>query len=79
MEVDNIEDKEANDYVLCTNCQDTTFEESGVCVECQRDKLRETLRTLAEAAQEITKGEPDRRDYEHLEMETVRAFDLLEK
>ncbi|MFX0194848.1 MAG: hypothetical protein ACFFCW_01905 [Candidatus Hodarchaeota archaeon] len=42
-------------------------------------ETREHLITLAEAVQQIVEGTPDRRDFEHLETEMVRAFDHLEK
>ena len=41
MKVDNIEDKGANDCILCFSCQDSTFEKSGYCLKCQRDMLRD--------------------------------------
>ena len=34
-----LKDKGENDYTLCTGCQATTFEDSGVCLECQRGGL----------------------------------------
>ena len=39
MEVKDKNEMEGNDYVLCGQCQSSTFEQTGFCLKCQRDVL----------------------------------------
>ena len=66
--------------VICSDCV-TELERQAerTPLELVAEEMFKILETLAESVQEITKGTPDRHDYEYLETDVIRAFDFLKK